>query len=319
MNKDNHHFHDHKKSDGHGQTRGHHHDISSANFRVAFVLGTAFNIGLVVLQVAYGIVGNSVALLADAGHNLSDVSGLLIAWGASRLARRPPSARYTYGLRSTSILAALGNAIILLVVTGGIAWEAVQRFGTPEPVAGNIMMAVSAVGIIVNGGTAFLFMSGREGDLNIRGVFLHMAADAGISLGVLMSGMVILLTGWLWFDPLTSLIISAIIVWGTWGLFRDSVNMSLNAVPVGINSDKVRRRLQLQAGVVGVHDLHIWPMSTTETALTCHLVMPEGHPGDAFIAKVAQELRNEFGISHTTIQIERGDADVCDLEPDHIV
>jgi cobalt-zinc-cadmium efflux system protein len=245
MNEEHQRLHDHKESDGRGQIRRHHHDVSPVNFGVAFALGTTFNIGLVVLPVAYGIVGNSVALLADAGHNLSDVSGLLIAWGASSLARRPPTARYTYGLRSTSILAALANSIILLVVTGEIAWEAVQRFGAPEPVAGKIIMAVSAVGILVNGGTAFLFMSGREGDLNIRGAFLHMAADAGISLGVLMSGMVILLTGWLWFDPLASPIISAIIVWGTWGLLRDSVNMSLNAVPAGIDSDKLRRRLQL--------------------------------------------------------------------------
>ena len=199
------------------------------------------------------------------------------------------------------------------MITGGIAWEAILRFGAAEQSRARLF------GIIVNAGTAFLFMSGREGDLNIRGAFLHMAADAGISLGVLMSGVVILLTGWIWFDPLASLIISAIIVWCAWGLLRDSVNMSLNAVPVGIDSDKVRRKLDLQVGVVGVHDLHIWPMSTTETALTCHLVMPKGHPGDAFIAKVAQELLHEFGISHTTLQIERGDADVCDLEPDYIV
>ena len=306
-------------SDGHAHARGHGHCHAPANLGIAFAIGTGLNIALVVLQVTYGIIGNSVALLADAGHNLGDVIGLLVAWGASTLARRPPTARYTYGLRSTSILAALANAIILLVATGGIAWEAILRFGSPEPVGGKIVMIVAAIGILINGATALMFMSGRKDDLNIRGAFLHMAADAGISLGVLITGFVILMTGWLWLDPLVSLVISAVIVWGTWGLLRDSVNMALNAVPADIDTPKVRQQLEGLQGVAGIHDLHIWSMSTTDTALTCHLVMPNGHPGDAFIATVAEQLRHDFGIAHATLQIERGDADACVLEPDNVV
>jgi len=226
-----HHNHD---DDGHDHAHGSGHSHAPASFGFAFAVGTALNIALVVLQVIYGIIGNSVALLADAGHNLGDVFGLLVAWGASILALRPPTVRYTYGLRSTSHLAALSNAIILLVATGGIAWEAVQRFASPEPVAGKTVMIVAAIGILINGCTALMFMSGRKDNLNIRGAFLHMATDAGISLGVLLTGLVILMTGWLRLDPLVSLFISGIIVWGTWGLLRDSVNMALNAVPSGI-------------------------------------------------------------------------------------
>ena len=286
---------------------------------MAFAIGIGLNIALVILQAAYGILGNSMALLADAGHNLSDVFGLLLAWGASAAARRPPTSRYTYGLRSSSILAALANAIILLIAVGAIALEAIQRLHTPEPVAAGTVMIVAATGVIVNGGTALLFMRGRERDLNIRGAFMHMAADAAISLGVLVSGFAILKTGWMRVDPLVSLVISAIIVAGTWGLLRQSFDLALHAVPPGIDPAEVRRHLERLDGVERIHDLHIWAMSTTETALTCHLVMPAGHPGDAFIAAAAASLHTEFGIEHTTLQIECGDAAACALAPDHVV
>jgi cobalt-zinc-cadmium efflux system protein len=304
---------------GHRHHHSHAHGHEPHGFGLAFAIGTGLNIALVVLQIAYGIIGHSVALLADAGHNFGDVIGLLLAWGASAMARRPPSSHYTYGLRSTSILAALANAIILLIAVGAIALEAIQRFGSAEPVAGKAIMIVAAIGILINGGTALLFMRGQRDDLNIRGAFLHMAADAGISLGVLVTGLLILTTGWLWLDPLVSLVISAIIVWGTWGLLRDSVNLALNAVPAGIDPKEVRRHLECLHGVARIHDLHIWPMSTTETALTCHLVMPAGHPGDAFIAEVAQALHAGFGIQHTTLQIECSDVGSCALAPDHVL
>jgi cobalt-zinc-cadmium efflux system protein len=218
------------------------------------------------------------ALLADAGHNLSDVLGLAIAWVAVILTKRRPDRRYTYGLQSSSILAALFNAVFLLVAVGAIAWEAIQRFTHPEPVAGVTVMVVAAIGIFINGATAWLFASGSKGDINIRGVFLHMASDAAVSAGVVVAALIILLTGWLWLDPLVSLIIVAVIVWGTWDLLRDSLAMSLNAVPPGVDAEKVRSYLRALPGVASIHDLHIWPMSTTETALTCHIVVPSGAP-----------------------------------------
>jgi cobalt-zinc-cadmium efflux system protein len=298
---------------------GHTQKRESLGYGLAFAVGTGLNIALVIFQIAYGLIGNSVALLADAGHNFGDVIGLLLAWGSSAAARKAPSLRYTYGLRSTSILAALANAIVLLIAVGAIALEAARRFGSAEPVAGKTVMIVAAIGILVNGGTALLFMGGRRGDLNIRGAFTHMAADAGISLGVLVSGFLILITGWLWLDPLVSLIISAIIVWGTWGLLRDSVNLALNAVPAGIDPAEVRTHLEGLQGVACIHDLHIWPMSTTETALTCHLVMPAGHPGDAFLAEMAGTLHAQFGIQHSTLQIECEDNGACALASEHVV
>ena len=304
---------------GHNHHHGHNHQNGPQDFRLAFALGTGLNVALVGLQAAYGIIGHSVALLADAGHNLGDVFGLLLAWGASAAARKAPSSRYTYGLRSSSILAALANAIILLIAVGAIALEALQRFGSPEPVAAKAVMIVAAIGILVNGCTALLFMRGRERDLNIRGAFLHMAADAAISLGVLVSAFLILRTGWMWLDPLVSLIISAIIVRGTWGLLRHSFDLAMQAVPPGIDPAEVRGSLERLDGVARIHDLHIWAMSTTETALTCHLVMPGGHPGDTFIASTAAALHNQFGIEHTTLQIECGDAGTCILAPDHVV
>ena len=308
---------------GHGGHR-HGHDAAGhapapAEFGRAFAIGTALNVALVVLQAVYGYLGNSVALLADAGHNLSDVLGLVVAWAAATLAKRPPSGRYTYGLKGTSILAALFNAVFLLVAIGALSWEAAQRLVRPEPVAGATVMAVAAVGIVVNGATAWLFASGREGDLNVRGAFLHMAADAAVSAGVVVAGLIILLTGWLWLDPVASLAINGLIVWGTWGLLRDSMALSLGAVPAHIELAAVRELLVRRPGVAAVHDLHVWAMSTTETALSAHLVMPDGHPGDAFLMEAAGQLAARFGIGHTTLQVETSLEAGCPLVPDSVV
>lgn len=304
---------------GHSHDHGHNHSHAPKDFQLAFAIGTVLNVALVILQAAYGIIGNSMALLADAGHNLGDVFGLMLAWGASAAARKAPSSRYTYGFRSSSILAALANAIILLIAVGAIALEAIRRFGSPEPVAASSVMIVAAIAILVNGGSALLFMKGQGDDLNIRGAFLHLASDAATSLGVLLSAFLILKTGWMWVDPLVSLIISAIIVWGTWGLLRQSFDLALHAVPASIDPAEVRRLLTSLDGVERIHDLHIWAMSTTETALTCHLVMPGGHPGDAFLARVTDALHDKFRIEHSTLQIECGDAATCALAPDSVV
>jgi cobalt-zinc-cadmium efflux system protein len=286
----------------------------------AFAVGLALNLGFVAVECVFGVIAHSVALLADAGHNLSDVLGLAIAGTASLLARRRPSHRFTYGLRSSSILAALLNAIVLLIAVGGIIVEALNRFGAPEPVAGGTVMAVAAAGILVNGATALLFWRDRHHDINRRAAFLHMAADAGVSFGVVLAGGAILLTHWLWLDPATSLVVSLAIIVGAWQLLRDAVNMALDAVPPGIDPAAVRAHLLEIADVAAVHDLHIWPMSTTETALTCHLVMPKGHPGDEVLAQLANELHERFAIEHMTVQIETGDPDhPCKLVPDHVV
>jgi cobalt-zinc-cadmium efflux system protein len=284
----------------------HHHSHEPPNYNRAFVIGIALNVGFVVVEAVFGFLTNSLALLADAGHNLSDVLGLLLAWGASWLVRRRPTQRYTYGLRRSSILAALLNASVLLVAMGAIATEAIRRFSTPQPVSGGTMLGVALVGIVINGVTAVMFMSGRERDLNIKGAFLHMAADALVSFGVVLAGIAILTTGWLWFDPVISLIIVVVIVVGTWNLLRDSLDLALDAVPQGIEPQAVQIYLDQLPGVVEVHDLHIWAMSTTETALTAHLVMLTGNPGDAFLSRISMELHDKFGIEHTTIQVETG-------------
>ncbi len=313
---EHHHNHDHGHHHGHGH--GHHH--APASYGRAFAVGTALNLGFVALEAGYGIWANSLALIADAGHNLSDVLGLLLAWGASALARRPPSQRYTYGMRRSSILAALTNAIVLLLAMGAIAWESIQRFRAPADVPGGVVIAVAAVGIVINTATALMFMSGRSQDLNLRGAFLHMVADALVSAGVVLAGIAMLLTGWPWFDPVVSLIIVAVVVQGTWSLLQDAVNLALDGVPAAIEPQAVQTYLTQCPGVGQVHDLHIWAMSTTETALTAHLVMPEGYPGDAFLSQVCQDLQANFGIGHCTIQVERGDPDhPCALEPDHVV
>lgn len=314
--------HDHDHGDpahaGHGHA-SHGHSHAPANFGRAFAIGTALNIGFVGVEATYGLISGSVALLADAGHNLSDVLGLLIAWGAATLAKRSPSGRYTYGLRSSSILAALLNALLLLVAIGVIAVEAVQRFADPSPVAGTTVMVVAGVGILVNGATALLFMSGRKGDLNVRGAFLHMAADAAVSAGVVLAGLAIVLTGRTWIDPVTSLAIVAVVAIGTWGLLRDSVNMSLHAAPSGLDPEEVGAFLEAQDGVAGIHDLHVWPLSTTETALTVHLLVPAGYPGDKFCAEIAAALKKRFAIHHTTIQLETDPNIECVLESDEVV
>ena len=278
------------------------------------------NAAFVVGETVYGIRANSVALLADAGHNLGDVLALALAWAATMFAAVRPSRRYTYGLHSTSILAALANAMILLLVTGGIAWEAVQRLRNPAPAEGLVVMAVAAVGVVINLATALLFMSGRKGDLNVRAAFAHMAGDAAISLGVVVAGGVILRTGWQWLDPAVSLVISVLVIVATWGLLRDSVNLILQGVPTEIDLDAVRRYLAGQPGVSEVHDLHVWALGTTQTALTAHLVTPEGHPGDERQQAIALALREEFGIGHVTLQLELGDsARACAWAPDHVV
>lgn len=284
----------------------HHHDHGQPNYNRAFIIGIALNVGFVIVEALFGVLNNSLALLADAGHNLSDVLGLLLAWGASWLVHRRPTPRYTYGLRRSSILAALLNASFLLIAMGAIATEAIQRFSNPISVNGSTVIGVALIGIVINGLTAMLFMSGRERDLNIKGAFLHMAADTLVSAGVVLAGIAILTTGWLWFDPVVSLIIVVVIGFGTWNLLRDSVNLALDAVPEGIEPQAVQTYLAELPGVVGVHDLHIWAMSTTETALTAHLVMLAGNPGDAFLSRIAMELHDKFGIEHTTIQVETG-------------
>jgi len=327
------HQHDHAKGGDHdhGDHAGHDHDghnhahggighvHAPASFGRAFAIGTALNLTFVLVEAVYGITAGSMALLADAGHNLSDVLGLLIAWGAATLARRRPKGRYTYGLRSSSILAAFLNALLLLVAITVIAVEAIGRFSEPAPVAGITVMIVAGIGILINGATALMFMSGRKGDLNINGAFLHMAADAAVSAGVVIAGFAIVQTGWSWIDPVVSLIIVAVIAIGTWGLLRDSVNMSLQAAPPGLDPALIAAFIDGQPGVAATHDLHIWPLSTTETALTVHLVMPGGYPGDDFATKLAETLKEQFGVDHTTVQIETDPNHDCLLKPDTVV
>jgi cobalt-zinc-cadmium efflux system protein len=305
---------------GHAHLHEHRHVYSGADYGRAFAVGIVLNLTYVIAEATFGALSGSLALLADAGHNLGDVLGLALSWGAALLSRREPSGRFTYGLRSSSILAALANAIILLVVTGGIAWEALWRLSHPIPVAGGTVAWVAAAGILVNGATALLFARGRQRDLNLRSAFLHMAADALVTAGVVVAGIAIALTGLPWLDPAVSLIVSGVIVYGTWDLIRGAISLALDAVPEGIDADAVRTHLAAMPGVAAIHDLHIWGMSTTETAMTCHLVMPGGHPGDAALGRLARELEERFGIHHSTIQIELADSDeVCALIPEHVV
>ena len=271
-------------------------------------------------EAAFGVLAGSLALLADAGHNLGDVLGLALSWGATVLGRRRPSMRFTYGFRSSSILAALANAIILLVVTGGIAWEAVLRLSAPASVAGRTVALVAAAGIVVNGATALLLAGGRKGDLNIRSAFLHMLADILVTAGVLVAGVAVALTGQDWVDPAVSLLVCVVIVYGTWGLVREAVGLALDAVPAGIDAAAVRTRLAGYSGVAAIHDLHIWGMSTTEVALTAHLVIPDGHPGDDFLGRVCHDMHDRFGIGHSTLQVETASGSApCALAPDHVV
>jgi cobalt-zinc-cadmium efflux system protein len=304
-----HHDHNHAHH-GHGH---HGHVHAPADFGRAFAIGTALNLAFVAVEGAAGFLTHSMALLADAGHNLSDVLGLLIAWGGAELAKRPASRRFTYGLRGSSILAALANAVLLFVAVGAILLEAIQRLQEPRDVPGLTVMLVAGVGIVVNLSTAMLFARGRDGDVNIRGAYLHMAADAAVSAGVVIGGGLILFTGAEWIDPVISLAIVGVILWSSWGLFTESLTMALQAVPKGIDPEAVERALAALPGVARVHDLHIWPMSTTEAALTAHLVMPDGHPGDAFLIALQHRLAHDFRIDHTTVQIELGDGAECRL------
>ncbi|APG11553.1 cobalt-zinc-cadmium efflux system protein [Bradyrhizobium elkanii] len=324
MGSHDHHGHHHHDHAGHGHDHGHNHGSghahvhAPANFGTAFAIGISLNTALVVAEAIYGYIGNSTALLADAGHNLSDVLGLVVAWCASIAARRAPSGRFTYGLRASTILAALANAVFLLVATGAIGWEAILRLREPEPVAGVTVMVVAGIGILINGFTAMLFARGRKDDINIEGAYLHMAADAAVSLGVVISAALIIWTGWLWLDPVTSLVICATILWSTTSLLRGSIDMSMAAAPKGTDIAAIKVFLLERPGVSGIHDLHVWPISTTETALTCHLVMPTG-AGDAFLMETAQQLRASFRIGHTTLQIETHPDNGCALAPDDVV
>ena len=313
------HDHEHEHDHAHGPDQhaaGHRHHTDPNDHSKAFMIAIMLNSVFVVTEFTYGFIANSTALMADAGHNLSDVLGLLLAWGAALLARKAPSGRYTYGLRSSSILAALANSAFLLVACGGIAWEAIQRFSGPPVVDGLTVTLVAAVGIVVNGLSAWLFVSGSKGDLNVRAAFFHMAGDAAISLGVVAAGITMMFTGWYWLDPVLSVVIVAVIVAGTRGLLRESVQLALSAVPKHIDVAAVADYLQRRPGVSGIHDLHIWGMSTTESALTVHLVMPQGHPGDDFMDDIAGTLKSRFAIAHSTVQIEMGTTEhACALQP----
>jgi len=305
-----HHHHPHTgASDCHGLHDAHGHHHAPADFGRAFVIGIALNSAFVVVEAAAGFLYGSMALVADAGHNLSDVLALVLAWVASIAARRPPSGRYTYGYKSSTILAALANAMLLMLAIGAILFETFHRMMQPQEPQGMAMVIVAGIGIGINALTAMLFMRGQE-DLNIRGAYLHMAADALVSLGVVVAGAAIILTGLWWIDPLLSIVIVAVIAIGTWGLARDSLTMGLLAVPARIDLAEVKQHLGSFDGVAAVHDLHVWPMSTTETALTAHLVMPGRPASDSFLRELADSLEARFGVGHSTIQVESGD-DPC--------
>lgn len=315
--------HDHHQPNDHDHHAHAHagavHSHAPASFGRAFAIGTVLNLGFVVVEAAFGFIGNSMALLADAGHNLGDGLGLVMAWGAYVLSQRKPNANYTFGLGKSSILAALFNALLLLVAVGAIAWEAVQRLIHPEPVVAGIVMLVAAIGIALNGATAMLFAAGRKGDLNVHAAFMHMMADAGVSAGVVVAGLVIMWTGWLWVDPVVSLVVNAAILFATWGILRQSLTLAVAGVPAAVDLASVKRHLLGMEGVASVHDLHVWPLSTTETALTCHLVMPAGHPGDGYLVAAAAELKARFGIGHPTFQIETDPQGGCPFAPDEVV
>jgi len=303
----------------HGGHAHHHHGLSHepSNYGRNFAIAIALNVALVAAQIVYGLWANSLALLADAGHNFGDVIGLLMAWGAFAVADWRPSSGFTYRLRAASILSAFFNGMILLVATGFIAWEAVHRFSEPQSIATTPVIVVAALAVVVNGASAWLLSHGSKSDLNMHGAFLHMLADAGVSVAVVVAAVGIIFTGWQWLDPAVSLLISAVILAGTWRLLRDSLRLTLNAAPRDIDPAEVRRYLEELPEVRGVHDLHIWAMSTTDTALTCHLVTPEGHPGDAFLERLSGELQHRFDICHTTVQIELNDAGRCRLKADN--
>lgn len=301
-----------------GSHAGHAH--APASFGRAFAIGITLNAAYVGAQLFYGLAAHSVALLADAVHNLGDVLGLVLAWVAMRLAKRLPTRTRTYGWGRGTILASLSNAMILLIGCGAIAYEALLRFNEPRAVAGGVVIWVAAAGIVINGITALMFMRGRKDDLNVRGAFLHMTADAAVSAGVLVAGILIRVTGWLWLDPATSLLIVAVIVFGTWSLLRESIGLAMDMVPEGIDLSNVETTLRALPGVVEVHDLHVWALSTTETALTAHLIQESPGDGVGLIAKASVAVRMQFGIGHSTFQVETADsADACVLRPADVV
>jgi cobalt-zinc-cadmium efflux system protein len=298
----------------HPHDSGHGHVHGAGGFGTAFAVGAVLNTVFIVIEVIYGLSSHSVALLADAGHNLGDVLGLLAAWVAYAIGKRPASERFTFGLGSATILAALFNAAVLLVVTGGVAWEALRRFVDPPPVAGVTVMVVAAIGVAVNGVSAWLFARGSKDDLNIRGAYLHLASDAAVSAVVVVAGLLISLTGLRWLDPAASVLLCGAIIVTTWSLLIGSLKLSLAAVPENIDPAAVRRELESLRGVSRIHDLHIWATSTTETVLTCHLVMPAGHPGDAFMKEAGRLLHERFGLEHVTLQIEVTEGPECASE-----
>jgi cobalt-zinc-cadmium efflux system protein len=302
--------------DHHDHGHHHHHHPAPGDNSRAFALAIGLNAVFVAIEFTYGFIANSTALMADAGHNLSDVLGLVLAWGAAVLTRATPSGRYTYGLRSSSILAALLNALLLMLACGAIAWEAVHRLSSPAPVAGLTVSVVAAIGVAVNGVSAWLFMAGSKNDLNVRAAYQHLAADAAISFGVVLSGLAIMFTGWAWLDPVVSIVIVLLILVSTWALLRESLRMVLAAVPDNVDVAQVQAFLQARPGVAGMHDLHIWAMSTTETALTAHLVMPAGYPGDVAVDTIVAQLKEKFAIHHCTLQVEMGTTShACVLHP----
>lgn len=302
-----------------GHHHHHHHGPSTApSASPAFALAVALNLGFVIAEVAAGLISGSIALIADAGHNLSDVLSLILAWVATVLAARPASDRYTYGLKSASILAAIANAALLWAAIGAILLETVRRLAEPAPVGGSMMIVVAAAGIVVNGASALLFARGSKTDLNLRAAFVHLLADAAVSAGVVVAGLLIAWTGRAWIDPAASLLVTAVIGWSSWGLLKDSLRLGMLGVPAGIELADVRAYLESLSGVTRVHDLHVWPMSTTESALTAHLVLPGARPGDDFLHEVAHELEHRFGIGHATLQIENGDGP-CALQKDTVI
>lgn len=306
----------HHHSHGLGHSHSHGHLPSRRNFGRSFAIATLLNVVFMAAEIFYGFYANSLALLADAGHNFSDVIGLVLAWGAFAIANWRPNSRYTYRLHGASILAALANGLILLAATGAIAWEAIRRFSEPPDVASGTVIVIAAIGVFINGISAYFLSHGRKEDLNMRGAFVHMIADAAVSVAVIVAAFGIRLTGWQWFDPAASLLIAAVILYGTWDLLREAFRLTLNAAPSGIDPGAVQSYLEQCPQVRGVHDLHIWAMSTTATAMSAHIVVAE-HPGNQFLHDVGHQLSHRFKISHPTIQLELADDHHCPVEHDH--
>lgn len=294
----------------------HHHSHSHEprNYNRAFAIGISLNVIFVIVEFVYGTLANSLALIADAGHNLSDVMSLVLAWGASRLAQSQPTLKRTYGLRRATILASLASAFLLLLALGGIAWEALGRLSNPKQITGTVVIMVAAIGVVINAVTAYLFFHDQKHDLNIKAAYLHMAADTVVSLGVVLAGLIILVTGWLWVDPVVSLVVVSVILIGTWGLLQDSINLSMDAVPEGIDLADIKNYLISIDSIIDVHDLHVWALSTTENALTVHLISSDDKINNDRLHRLQHHLQQEFGISHVTVQIENNtEANSCNL------